>query len=601
MLVCDCFRHRHRVEAAEIRAQREAQIAAGRPDVWKRHKAAALLSAEQRALLRTTAVETRQLAHAAIVASGIVPSAISSVYGADSLLYEAVSLVKEQGETFGAHGTVDRDSDAALAVLKSHLADQIRDTYGAIVTDGATLKHEKAVCVLYSTHQRKLKRPILLAVVFPDGATEDGDTVVYNFEKAAADIAAVADQFGINVGRQCTCLMGDNVTFNDALAVELGIDRAKCMPHAISLVGKHGSKHVPLLRALVRDASAVINAGGTSKRVAQLRSPAYNLDANRMKMYPNRFVSIVDAAAYRLSRFEDVKRWHTTSTLLPAPSDERSDSDDDETEDKAKKASKQAMAAAAAYNSEYAQLSLIICSELFGELPEFVKELSSDDLANVRPNIMEVLNQYYFMLEKATKKTGAHVLIEAAIGKLDGDLDPAFHESAKKFFTAGVMAAATAAMKKYDDHITPMHFVLERRFRYDPRFQPVTAKDEEMDKNFFGCLQHQLTLKLQAQYETYVRTWKAVDPKTCPVDYWLSKRAVWPDLANIALYWSEYPTSAVSAERVFAVMRASFVPMRESMTPDHLARELMFKVNKPVLDELLEAKLIHFRALLQRD
>lgn len=530
----------------------------------------------------------RLLAHATCVANGIVPDTIATVYGNSSPLLLCIELLKREGQNFGGHGTVDRDCDEALKLLMERVRTHVAGTFGSLIADGASLKDAKAIAVLYSTHQRRVKQPVLLSVVFPDPLDESGDVATYDYAAAAADIKAAAATVGIDISKQCPCLMGDNVSFNNAVATELGIDRGRCMPHALSLVAKHATKHLPLFKELIQDASAVISAGGTSKRAAELRSPAFNLNPNRMKMYDNKFASSVDVALYRLENFAAVQRWHTTSALLPRP--EEDDSDSDCGPDDTRRASRLSKSAATAYNHRFAKLCLSIVSELFRDLPAFVSELSADDLRKIRPDIIAALNTFYFMIREASTETGAKAVIESALihstGN-DSEVTAALRRDALATFLQPVRDAAAAALEKYDRHITPMHFLLERRFVYDPRCRPPTKTIADLDVEFFGCLPGQHNLRIISQYQLYSSTWEPTEDSVCPVDYWTNKLSLWRDLATVALYWLECPTSSVAAERVFAIMRAAFTTRREGMSHVHLARELLFRVNRPLLEELL--------------
>ena len=73
--------------------------------------------------------------------------------------------------------------------------------------------------------------------------------------------------------------------------------------------------------------------------------------------------------------------------------------------------------------------------------------------------------------------------------------------------------------------------------------------------------------------------------------YWAGKAKAWPALAKVGLWWSEFPTSSISAERAFAAMRLMEGPQRLSMKEDNFKAELAFRVNKPLLESLLEASL----------
>ncbi len=71
-------------------------------------------------------------------------------------------------------------------------------------------------------------------------------------------------------------------------------------------------------------------------------------------------------------------------------------------------------------------------------------------------------------------------------------------------------------------------------------------------------------------------------------DFWSSKRSLWTKLAPIALWWLEFPTSSIAAERAISVMRAVDVPVRGAMTWEHFSREVFFRVNQPLVSRMLD-------------
>ena len=84
-------------------------------------------------------------------------------------------------------------------------------------------------------------------------------------------------------------MVGDNVTFNDRVAVILNVDRAKCIPHGLALVVKHGFAMIPCLKQLVLNAGSILRAGGTSKRIEELSRAPYLLEPRKLQAYTNRY------------------------------------------------------------------------------------------------------------------------------------------------------------------------------------------------------------------------------------------------------------------------------------------------------------------------
>ena len=69
---------------------------------------------------------------------------------------------------------------------------------------------------------------------------------------------------------------------------------------------------------------------------------------------------------------------------------------------------------------------------------------------------------------------------------------------------------------------------------------------------------------------------------------------MWPELCDIARFWTSIPTSSVSMERAFAMMRKMDAAGRATMLNATTARELKMRVNRSVLTTLLEAILKAF-------
>ena len=78
--------------------------------------------------------------------------------------------------------------------------------------------------------------------------------------------------------------------------------------------------------------------------------------------------------------------------------------------------------------------------------------------------------------------------------------------------------------------------------------------------------------------------------------FWVSEKTLWPELAAIALYWTAFPTSSVSVERAFARLRAMDAPTLSCLTLPHTERELKLRVNKPIVEMVLEATLVQLLA-----
>ena len=274
----------------------------------------------------------------------------------------------------------------------------------------------------------------------------------YNFVRAAADVREAATTFGINIVYQCAALSGDNVEFNTRLAEALSIARAKCLPHALSLIAKDVTKALTEIKPLVIQASSVIWAGGTSRRAAELKQ--LGLDPRKMYVYLNRFVSIVDPAAYRLANFGKVADWHKSGATLPT-----ADDDDDVTgDDGDDEPSRTAAVVKDAYSKKHAPVVLGIVEVLLGGLPKLTAQLSAEH-DHVPPDALERLRLLRVHFESAATPQGATLVVNQATAKAGEVLAITYTQAEKNSFVTKlqpqVKEAAAAAVAKFDKHILP--------------------------------------------------------------------------------------------------------------------------------------------------
>jgi hypothetical protein len=161
-----------------------------------------------------------------------------------------------------------------------------------------------------------LERPVLLVLHHPD---EDG---VYDHTRLADDVRAALLAFEVDLAtqvgrvfslsffvrhlftrsRQIVCSMGDNVTFNAALAANLGVAQGKCIAHSLNLVVRHTCQKVPDLITLTLTADSILKAGGSGKCLEHWRN-VLRLNPNKAMTYANRFGGSVDNAKFRAEFF----------------------------------------------------------------------------------------------------------------------------------------------------------------------------------------------------------------------------------------------------------------------------------------------------------
>ena len=89
-----------------------------------------------------------------------------------------------------------------------------------------------------------------------------------------------------------------------------------------------------------------------------------------------------------------------------------------------------------------------------------------------------------------------------------------------------------------------------------------------------------------------------------PSKYWIDRLPKPSDrnprqasLAEVALWHLSFPTSSIYIERVFAKMRMMGVPQRLSAENETFARELLFRANPTLMQELLGKSKIAFKSV----
>ena len=160
-------------------------------------------------------------------------------------------------------------------------------------------------------------------------------------------------------------------------------------------------------------------------------------------------------------------------------------------------------------------------------------------------------------------------------------------------FQGEVENAARLSLKAFGIHIAPMIQLLNRRAFFMPRSGKaarMSAVDQLLlfDKTFLGVENFEYSADAIAQARDYIREMRelaAVNPdrmkRISTYKFWaVEKKSLWPDLGDIALYWTSIPTLSVSMERAFAMMRRMAESGRASMMNATTARELKIHVNR---------------------
>jgi hypothetical protein len=545
---------------------------------------------EDKAARSAALLQVANESQALVVASGVNPTLAFNLFGDGKLLSRSFTYTFLEGIYFPSPNTITANvAKAALSVeevIKVKMSASL--SYCIVITDGASFRRDKAVAVLLSSGALG-SAPEALDLIWPSSA--DDAPTVYDYNRAAEDIKAVLRRFDIDMSR-VLMLMGDNVNFNNALSRALGVLRGNCYSHALSLCVKHAVPHLPGFRTLVVQASAVIFAGGTHKRKLELEAPPYNLSANKLVYYGNRFGSSISAARYRAEHYDKVAQWYTTgATVAENAVDDDDEEEGDDMGDDVPVVSKATIARVqAAYKDEFSEVPLRAAVELLGDVTELIALSSS----NTPP--LELMGKLQLLRET----------LEVAREDPTDIISPAMHKSDYAFPVAAgakfkdlrdnvaklsdaVKAAAAAAVERFDKHIKPTLHILQYAARFSPHQQPEVVEVPAMTKEFFGALPEDYGAGLKAQYKMWSTSHNPQSAAGMSAfDYWSSKLSTWPTLAKLGLYWTEMVTSSVAAERSFGILRAIGAPTRAGASRETVTNEWKLRVNRAFLETILE-------------
>ena len=262
----------------------------------------------------------RALTTALAVALGVAPSALRKVYEDD--MGEALHLLHTRNPILhlgGSPHSINSDLEAARQLLVQAIKDEFAahpGMFGALASDGATRRYgERQHYTILDFLSSELAAPIVLAILLPAAVDDDGKPLSYDHIACARDIMKILDEFGINKDEMITSLMGDNVTFNTALARTLGLMRGKCLGHSCALVAEFALR-IPGFETIL-DSGKLVFYGGGAKRAAKLK--ALGLMPSKMVYYCDRFTSGLDTAAYLNDNFTTARDFYCFDESVHPP------------------------------------------------------------------------------------------------------------------------------------------------------------------------------------------------------------------------------------------------------------------------------------------
>jgi hypothetical protein len=618
-------------------------------DNWKKHRSAAqlqLLLQKQRdsvlegptaRLRKDKARILRSVTAACIVGGGTNPHQIDRIFGSESNIPGALDTLKRASMPFGAATTVKSDLEEVEKMVKDVIKTKAKFTTGALIIDGATFNHEHGMGVGYSSAY--LPEPLFLGIIFAveDPDAEDGWS--YDADRCSKDIRKMLDDYCIAL-KQIVCLMGDNVTFNDNVAEFLGLERGKCVAHALSLTVKKAVLSLQGFKELVVTSSGLLYAGGSNSRAVELKKRG--VDPRSSVVYPNRFASVVKPAAVRLDHFEIFQEFHLNGDIFPlteAPAKEGFVDIEDEksTVNKARKV-------ALAYESPSAKLVLAICGVMFATVPNLISQASSNS-GHLPSSFTDDLSKYQRLLS-ACYRNPQSVTSQAQNIAYPTDLVAVETPAVKKAKEAlsniatglnpSVKLAAKIALESFNKHIEPMMRFFKKSTLYNVNTPVVEAPDHNrLTRHVVGCLEKHYGPAILEEFVNYQENvmqlmeedklkppictpeeWNTKKPEERdahifgrygylnPSTYWIDRLPKLSDrdprqasLAEVALWHLSFPTSSIYIERVFAKMRMMGVPQRLGASNETFARELLFRANPTIMQELLGKSKIAYESV----
>ena len=465
---------------------------------------------EKKARLAAVAENSKFIAVNALRA-GVNMSATSKLlsgFSMECIRFGLKHNVLPGSDTTMRKGIVDMYEKAVTAVKKA-----VADKRGAIVIDGATFRETKAQAIIFLNG---VTGPLLLRLGLP-GA--DGS---YTANDAARDILDVLREFEIPRTR-VTCLMGDNVNFNNAVADKLNVYRGHCLPHALALSVKHGTNELswhttsadarlkPALIYMTMVASGLLYRGGSARRVAAFRTAG--LQPDKIRTYSNRFGTVVKSAKYVKENFDAVSLFFTQNAAFPLDDTREGQDDheeDDEEEEKEENgfvtrvnAAMQLKRVREIFRSPLAKVVLYINEILFEKAAELITTLSGEH-ESVKKDVvgdLEILGRVW----QTASQDGSEV-VSQAMAKAEVVSNTALSPKITKLKDQ-VKVAARVAHIRYKKYVETSLPFLKYRFLYDVRYEP-TLDPDRMQKQDAGVLDTDFGPGFREQYRKFKEEWQ---------------------------------------------------------------------------------------------
>jgi len=483
-------------------------------------------------------------------------------------MMDAVRLLKSGGVEVGKPSTIRDDQDGTVEAMLDHIREKLRGLPVAVCVDGATVR--------YVGNMKNVTGVVLCNSVVGDmgiGYFESGTA-----EEMAERLKPVLERVGITSG-QVTGLVADNAAVNGKLAELLGWKHIKCLAHCVALMVSHVTKHFPRWMVLAHQLGVAMGAGGASARSAAVS--AAGIPKDKLESYHNRWGSTPTAASTVLKHLRQLR------PVVLAWGDDMDDA----------KMSAGLLEVQLALSDEQvveSALQLAVALELVGDAPNLITILSSESTSTTA--VADRLNVMNKVLQRV-RDGETEALLASAWAAIPYNRHHAGYESLYAEMEARVVtlarAAAVAGLASYDKHIVPALQTLQVTRMYDNRrtepLPDLAGKTLKEVGAALGVRNPKMALPEEYALLRTLLPLKAGDQdrKLTAGQFWQKYKERLATLGEYATWYSEFPVSAVTVERLHATMRTFDTALRSAMSDDTMAAEWLFRFNKDILKEML--------------
>jgi hypothetical protein len=248
-----------------------------------------------------------------------------------------------------------------------------------------------------------------------------------------------------------------------------------------------------------------------------------------------------------------------------------------------------------------AELELCLMQELSAGFLQLLRSAGSDP-ADVPANLHVSLQQFRNRLTMYQTEANLAIPFGRVLKRINVTFDESEIDALKKEYYPLMMEAAKAAAAQWDKFIPEVLLRLTHSLRYHPARPPVALEPppgkemtDDMVRELLGCLPEDADLDLVADWATYVEKYSHLPQAVRdlpPGKFWAHPMVVALFLSNklpkLGQWYAEMPTSNLSCERAFAVMRNTFTSIRTgTMTTSNAAAELKARCNTEIIDAMM--------------